>query len=78
MPAKKRVSAAALECHEKIHTPILDFSYFYGILSYGQCEMFPCPQKGEEDMIQLIATDMDGTLLDEKKQLPPQLPALLE
>lgn len=29
-------------------------------------------------MIQLIATDMDGTLLDEEKQLPPQLPALLE
>ena len=29
-------------------------------------------------MIQLIATDMDGTLLDEEKQLPAQLPALLE
>lgn len=29
-------------------------------------------------MIQLIATDMDGTLLDPEKQLPPQLPALLE
>ena len=29
-------------------------------------------------MIQLIATDMDGTLLDNEKRLPPQLPALLE
>ena len=29
-------------------------------------------------MIQLIATDMDGTLLNSEKALPPQLPALLE
>lgn len=29
-------------------------------------------------MIQLIATDMDGTLLNLEKALPPQLPALLE
>lgn len=29
-------------------------------------------------MIQLIAADMDGTLLDPEKKLPPQLPALLE
>lgn len=29
-------------------------------------------------MIQLIATDMDGTLLTPEKRLPPQLPALLE
>ena len=35
-------------------------------------------KKGELDMIQLIATDMDGTLLDNEKRLPPQLPALLE
>lgn len=29
-------------------------------------------------MIQLIASDMDGTLLTPEKQLPPQFPALLE
>ena len=29
-------------------------------------------------MIQLIASDMDGTLLDADKKLPPQFPALLE
>lgn len=28
-------------------------------------------------MIRLIASDMDGTLLDPEKQLPPQLPALM-
>ncbi len=29
-------------------------------------------------MIRLIATDLDGTLLDSKKQLPEELPRLLE
>ena len=28
-------------------------------------------------MIKLIAADMDGTLLDSQKRLPPELPALL-
>ena len=29
-------------------------------------------------MIQLIATDMDGSLLNSRKELPPRFPALLK